>query len=413
VYDDGDRPVEPFLPLSQAPEVKPMLTNCRCGQFFFLAAVFLGVAALIATPPATHAEDPGTTNAKALSRAFRGAAEAASPAVVTIIAKSKSKPVEVPPGLRELLKDPRFKDLVPGAPPPKEKPKGKARPGEEEEPEFESQIGSGVLIDTAGVILTNNHVVEEAEDILVRLHDGREYQATSPKGDTLSDLAILHIKAEGPLPAARLGDSDKLETGDWVIAIGSPFELDTTVSAGIISGKGRGIHQIQRGKLLQTDAAINPGNSGGPLVNLDGEVVGINTAIATSTGGYQGIGFAIPINRAKWVVRELVKTGSVRRAYLGIRIDETTSQVAKRVGVPVRSGVLVIDVIPNSPSADAGLKANDVIVEFAGERVRDPRDLQDAVEQKPLDSRQQVKVLRGGKTSTLELVVKPLPEGRK
>src|SRR5205085_10712903 len=131
-----------------------------------------------------------------------------------------------------------------------------------------------------------------------------EYQASAPKTDHLSDLAIFKIKAESSLPVARLGDSDKLETGDWVIAIGSPFELDTTVSAGIISGKGRGIHQIQRGKLLQTDAAINPGNSGGPLVNLDGEVVGINTAIATNSGGYQGIGFAIPSNRAKWVVRE-------------------------------------------------------------------------------------------------------------
>ena len=359
----------------------------------------------------TSAEDQSAINhAKALSRAFRGAAEAASPAVVTIIAKSKAEVGPVPRELRELLKDPRFKNLLPEGAIPKDPDDKKPAP-EDEETALTTQVGSGVLIDSSGVVLTNSHVVEEADEILVRLYDGREFQASKPQTDPMSDLALLRIKAERPLPEARLGDSDKLDTGDWVIAIGSPFELDTTVSAGIISGKGRGINQIRRGKLLQTDAAINPGNSGGPLVNLDGEVVGINTAIATSTGGYQGIGFAIPINRAKWVARELVQNGSVRRAYLGIRIDETSPKIAKQAGVPVRSGVLVIDVIPGSPSADAGLKANDVIVEFAGEKVRDPRDLQDAVEQKPLDSKQALKVLRAGKTSTLELVVKALPEG--
>ena len=188
------------------------------------------------------------------------------------------------------------------------------------------QVGSGVIIDASGVILTNNHVVQDAEEIVVRLADGQELKAVDVKTDPLSDLAIVRIKPDPgqTLRAARLGDSEALKIGDWVIAIGSPFELEATVSAGIISGKGRGIEKIRRGKLLQTDAAINPGNSGGPLVNLEGEVVGINTAIASSNGGYQGIGFAIPTDRAKWISQELLTRGTVRRAYLGIRIDELT-----------------------------------------------------------------------------------------
>lgn len=384
-----------------------LLSGSRFGRSYSLS--LCGALVVILSAVGTRAEDTSAVgHAKALSRAFRGAAEAVSPSVVTIISKSKSKAGEAPRELRELLRDPRFRNLVPDGTIPRD-PDRRPR-SEDDERELTSQVGSGVIIEKGGLILTNNHVVEDADDILVRLPDGREFHATDPKTDPLSDLAILRIKAEGSLPAAKLGDSDKLDTGDWVIAIGSPFELDATVSAGIISGKGRGISQIQRGKLLQTDAAINPGNSGGPLVNLDGEVVGINTAIATSSGGYQGIGFAIPANRARWVVRELTSHGSVRRAALGIRIDETTPQNAKRVGVPVRSGVLVIDVLPGSSSAEAGLRANDVIVEFAGERVRDPRDLQDAVEQKPVDSKQSVKVLRNGRTSMLELVVKALPE---
>lgn len=373
-----------------------------------LALQVAGTLAIVLAAGVRAEDTSAVGHAKALSRAFRGAAEAVSPAVVTIISKSKARTSEPPRELRELLKDPRFRNLVPEGVVPRD-PDRRPR-SDDEEREYASQVGSGVIIDKAGLILTNNHVVEDADDVLVRLSDGREFHATDPKTDPLSDLAILRIKPETSLPAAKLGDSDKLDTGDWVIAIGSPFELDATVSAGIISGKGRGISQIQRGKLLQTDAAINPGNSGGPLVNLDGEVVGINTAIATSSGGYQGIGFAIPANRARWVVRELTTHGSVRRASLGIRIDETTPQNAKRVGVPVRSGVLVIDVLPGGASAGAGLRANDVIVEFAGERVRDPRDLQDVVEQKPLDSKQRVKVLRDGRTAILELSVKALPE---
>jgi serine protease Do len=221
---------------------------------------------------------------------------------------------------------------------------------------------------------------------------------------------VVQIKPKNKLKPARLGDSSQLNIGDWVIAIGSPFELEATVSAGIISGKGRGIDKIQRGKLLQTDAAINPGNSGGPLVNLDGEVVGINTAIATSNGGYQGIGFAIPANRVKWVAQELRQHGRVRRAFLGIRIDELGPEAARKLGLAARSGVYVKEVINGSPAESAGLKTNDVIIEFAGERVLGPRDLQDVVEQKPIDSQQQFKVMRKGKSVELSVTLEALPE---
>ncbi len=382
----------------------------RCSTLSALAATLLFIVVGFLDAPASSGQENGNAvlHAKSLSRAFRGAAEAASPSVVTIIAKSKPLMLGRGGDIRDLMKDPRFRQLFPEGQLPFDIPEGNDEPGEPALPELESNIGSGIILDASGIILTNAHVVHQAEEVLVRLPGGREVKADEIKTDPMSDVAIIKIKDAGPLTAARIGDADNLEIGDWVIAIGSPFELEATVSAGIISGKGRIIHQIRRGKLLQTDAAINPGNSGGPLVNLDGEVVGINAAIATNNGGYQGIGFAIPINRARWVADELVKHGQVRRAYLGIRIDEITPDTAKRLGVQLRSGVLVVEVLPGTPAAEAGIKPDDLIVEFASERVRDPRDLQDVVEQKPLGSRQKVQVIREGKPTTLQVSVAAL-----
>jgi serine protease Do len=182
------------------------------------------------------------------------------------------------------------------------------------------------------------------------------------------------------------------------------------MSSSAASGKGRGIDKVRRGKLLQTDAAINPGNSGGPLVNLEGEVIGINTAIASMSGGYQGIGFAIPIDRAKWISQELLTHGKVRRAYLGIGIEELTPQAAAKLQLPARSGVFVRDVAPGSPAETAGVKINDVIVEFAGQRTLGPRDLQDVVEQKPIGSQQAVKVMRDGQAVSLTVTLQEYQE---
>jgi len=361
--------------------------NGRLGLNWAMSIVLL-VFNTLATAQEAPIDPAG--QAKALSRAFRNAAKVASPSVVTVIS---SMTVD-----RNDLK--RIPGLL---------PEGFELPEGIQLPESRS-VGSGIIIDEEGTILTNSHVVVDADEIIVRLSDGREVKPTEIKSDSKSDLAILRIPAQSELQAARLGDSDQLAIGDWVIAIGSPFELDTTVSAGIISGKGRGISQIKRGRLLQTDAAINPGNSGGPLVNIDGEVVGINTAIASSSGGYQGIGFAIPVNRAKWIAQQLKQDGVVKRAFLGIKIQEVTSSVAQRLKVRVRAGVLVDGVTSSSPAETAGVKKDDVIVEFAGRPVRVPGELQDIVEQQPVGSTRPVVLMRNGEKLTLEVVLQPLPD---
>ena len=234
-----------------------------------------------------------------------------------------------------------------------------------------SGIGSGVIIDPSGIILTNNHVVDGAGKIMVRLHDGREFEATDVKRDPKTDLAILRIKGAGKLTAVKLGNSDDAQVGDWVLALGDPFGLEGTVTAGIISAKGRPLGAT-RANFIQTDAAINPGNSGGPLVNLDGEVVGINTAISSNNGGNQGVGFAISSNLAKWVSQQLIANGTVKRAYLGVAIQPVDPDLAKQFGVETMQGVVVADVQPDTPAAAAGVKPGDVIVEFAGKAGHQP-----------------------------------------
>jgi serine protease Do len=270
-------------------------------------------------------------------------------------------------------------------------------------------VGSGIIIDPKGIILTNNHVVEGADEVLVELVDGRQLKATDIKTDEQSDLAIMRVKTNGFLPAATLGDSDTLDIGDWVIAVGCPFELDSTVSAGIISGKGRVLSADSRASFLQTDAAINPGNSGGPLVNLDGEVIGINTAIESSTGTYEGIGFAIPSNLVKWVAPQLIKNGAVKRAYLGVKIGEINGELADHVGVPPNSGVIVSEVLANSPAAAAGLQEGDIILAFAEKKITNPQQLQEIVERSPNGSNQQVEILRNGQKMKLQAEVQALP----
>jgi serine protease Do len=356
--------------------------------------------------PTADAADADELNAvahaKSLSLAFRRAAERAQPSVVTIVSRRTLEDPRL--GFRELLQDPDLRELFPDDP---DVPPGS---GADRAPGIRIDVGSGVVTDTQGIILTNNHVVADADEVVVRLPDGSELPAEEIRTDPKSDLAIVRVQPTSDLAPARLGDSDKLEIGDWVIAIGSPFELESTVSAGIISGKRRSIRRIERGQLLQTDAAINPGNSGGPLVNLDGEVVGINTAIATSSGGYQGVGFAIPSKHAKWVASELLVHGKVRRAYLGTRIGELTAEASRRFNVAARSGVWVVELVTGSPADEAGVEANDVIVSFGGVPVRSPGDLQKVVEQKPIGSKQQLVVIRKGKRLKLEVTMTELSD---
>ncbi len=375
-----------------------------------VAAVGLGGAVWqgVVGQDSTSMDEPnGLAKAESLSRAFRAAAKRVIPTVVKIT--STTNPRTIGPG------DTPAENPFKGTP-----FEGYFDDGDLPDFRFFGQLpkrrglGSGVIIDPKGIILTNNHVVAGADKVLVELADGREFEATEIKTDELTDLAVLRIDVKERLPAATLGDSKSLEIGDWVLAIGNPFGMDHTVSAGIISGKGRSLGSSlragKRAEFLQTDAAINPGNSGGPLVNLRGEVIGINTAIASNTGGYQGIGFAVPSDRAKWVASQLINNGSVRRAYMGVRIAKTNSPLGRRLGVARVQGVLVASVYEESPAASAGLRVGDVVVAFAGQPARNPGELQAIVERSPLASRQKVDVVRDGKRITLQVVLKSLPD---
>jgi len=262
-------------------------------------------------------------------------------------------------------------------------------------------LGSGVIIDSEGIVMTNNHVVKDADEVIVVLQDGTELYGTEYTTDPLTDLAIVRVKTKSPLPAAKFGDSDALDVGDWVLAVGHPLELETSVSAGIISAKGRSLGKVPRAQFLQTDAAINPGNSGGPLVNMRGEVIGINTAIASQTGGYQGIGFAVPVNIARDVVRQLRDEGTVSRGYLGVTIQPLTKDMAEQfTGSPDRKGVVVNAVRPGTPAESAGIQTGDVITHFADYPVSSPSSLQRAVERVPVGSRHPVNFVRYGKPMT-------------
>lgn len=387
-----------------------MQSSHRKGWKWLLAAMVLAATGLAVVAGDSvwgqgTADPSATSHAKALSKAFRMAAEEAMPTVVKIKTHAKMQPVargaapDRSSGEENPFKGTPFEDFFRGD--------GSGRQFRQFMPPRDG-VGSGVVIDKSGIILTNNHVVAGADEIIVQLFDGREFKATEVKTDPQTDLAVLRISGATDLHAARLGNSDDLEIGDWVIAIGNPFELDTTVSAGIISGKQRELDRVQRANFLQTDAAINPGNSGGPLINLDGEVIGINTAIASNNGFNQGVGFAIPVNTARWVADQLVAKGTVDRAYLGIKIGELDADLAKQFGVD-KGGALVNEVLPNTPAAAAGLKAGDVVVGFAGKEVKGPRSLQDLVERTAVDKKFPLKIIRDGKPETLSVAVANMP----
>ncbi len=270
-------------------------------------------------------------------------------------------------------------------------------------------MGSGVIVDPSGIILTNNHVVKDADMLKIKLHDGRQFEATEWKTDPKTDIAVVKIPTTSDLPVANIGNSDQLDVGDWVIAVGAPFGLDETVTAGIISAKSRGLGIADREEFLQTDAAINPGNSGGPLVNLDGEVVGINTAISSTSGGYQGIGFAVPVNLARWVGDELMKHGTVQRAFLGVGIQSIDSALSNQLGLDTVKGALVTDVRPGTPAAKSGLQSGDVILEFDGVPISKPGDLQGRVERASLMDLHKLVVVRDGKQLIFEVRVEAMP----
>ncbi|KAA1261878.1 Periplasmic serine endoprotease DegP precursor [Rubripirellula obstinata] len=348
---------------------------------------------------------------RALSRAFRLAARKATPSVVTIL--SYGQPVA---GAKPNQSDDSSTDEE-DTNEDNENDDTDSSSSNAQDANQLTGLGSGVIVSKTGMVITNNHVIVGAKRVVVQLSDETEIEATEVYGDAASDVATLKIAIpqEEWLAGVRMVDadianSDLIEIGDWVLAIGSPFRLDATVSAGIISAKDRTLGRIRRGRLIQTDAAINPGNSGGPLINLDGDVVAINTAIATRNGGYQGIGFAIPINQAKWIAEELAAHGKVRRAAIGIIMAELKPRIARQFKLPAGIGILAYQVIENSAAQRAGIQPLDVITEFAGERVNKPSNLQRIVERSPIGSFQEVVVLRRGEKMKLEIEIASLED---
>ncbi len=313
----------------------------------------------------------------ATQQAFTNVVKAVTPAVVNISTISKKKVIQP---FFEF--SPFFGDLFEESP---------ARPRYKKE----TSLGSGFIINREGYIVTNDHVVRDAESIQVKLSNENVYDGKVVGGDPKTDIAVIKINAREALPVAVLGDSDKLQVGQWAIAIGNPFGLDRTVTAGVISATGRsnmGIETYEN--FIQTDASINPGNSGGPLLNIYGEVIGINTAIVAAG---QGIGFAIPVNMAKRVVDQLVKKGSVTRAWLGVAIQPVTEDIAASFGLGKARGALVSDIMADSPAEKAGLRQGDVIVKFAGTEIKDAKQLQLTVADAPIGKPVEVEFYREGK----------------
>jgi serine protease Do len=271
-----------------------------------------------------------------------------------------------------------------------------------EEAMVQNSLGSGVVVTAEGHIITNNHVVDQVDEIEVQLSDGRTKKAKLVGSDALVDLAVLKIDEPGLKPL-KFGDSDAVQAGDFVVAIGNPFGFEETVTDGIISSKGRPNRVDGFGDYLQTNAAINPGNSGGPLVNLRGEIIGINTAIISRSGGSQGIGFAIPSNSVKTALESLLKNGRIIRGYLGIQARPTTQGVAET------DGVIVDDVVPNSPASEAKVKRDDVIKKFNGHTVRNITELRSLVAQVELNKKVELELVRGGNTLKLSAEIKEQP----
>jgi len=358
-----------------------------------------------------QAQERGIDSLRQTGKAFASVAKKASPAVVFIQVEMAAKgnstmEFSSPFGGTSPFDDEFFRHFF-----------GPFSPGQQGQPRQAPPQrhavgqGSGFIVSTDGYILTNNHVVGDADKITVKLEDGREFTAKTIGTDPRSDVALIKIDAEG-LPVLSLGDSDALEVGEWVVAIGNPFGLSHTLTVGVVSAKGRSsVGLADYENFIQTDAAINPGNSGGPMVDLDGHAVGMNTAIFSRSGGYIGIGFAIPINMIKSIKQQLLDSGSVTRGYLGIVIQDLTSDLAKSFGLDVHKGVLIADVSKDSPAERAGLKQGDVIIEFDGKPVDKVGPFRNRVALNAPGSSKPITVLRKGERQTLSITIGKLPEG--
>jgi serine protease Do len=340
------------------------------------------------------------STAKSLGRAFVEVAKKVQPAVVNV---TTEKTITMRPWERfgeDFFKGGPFEDFFKGF---GFSPREKGR----EYRHKQRSGGSGVIVDKEGYILTNNHVIEGADKVKIKLNDGREFKATVKGQDSKTDLAVLHIKAKD-LPVTTLGDSDKLEVGEWAIAIGSPFGLEHTVTVGVISAKGRsGLGTGTYEDFIQTDASINPGNSGGPLINIDGEVVGINAMIIQPG---TGIGFAIPINMAKQILNDLIKEGRVVRPWLGISAQDLTPEMVEHFKAKDKEGVLIGQIYPGTGAEKAGLLPGDIIKSVDDKAVKSVSELVKEIQKKKIDQKVKLSLLRDGKAMTIEVTTTAMPE---
>jgi len=339
--------------------------------------------------PAAYAKSTGTFNAP---ESFSRLAETASPAVVNIRIEKTVKLRE--PSMRQFHRDPwgreqPFKDFF-------ERFFGEESPREFKQP----SVGSGFIIDKSGYVVTNNHVIENADKIVVKLSDDHELDAEVVGRDPNTDIALLKVDSDTDLPFIKMGDSKKLKIGQWVVAIGSPFGLERTVTAGIVSAKGRVIGSGPYDDFIQTDASINPGNSGGPLLNMDGEVVGINTAIIASA---TGIGFAIPISLAQGIIAQLKSEGEVTRGWLGVAIQDLTSEMAEYYGLKDRKGVLVADDFSGDPADKAGIRAKDIILSVNDREIESSRQLTSMIAGLKVGEIAKIEVFRDRKIKTFSI----------
>ncbi|MEQ8853372.1 Do family serine endopeptidase [Gimesia sp.] len=382
------------------------LTANRNWMFAIIGSACLVGAAVGVAQKDVSSDVPVAANATELSSIFRDVSKRVMPSIVSIETVSKTSQVSnqqmLPFGddspFKDLFEnDPRFKDML------------KQHQNQPRRAPRKMGTGSGFIINKSGLIMTNSHVVNGADVVKVTLNDGREFTASDIKTDPRSDVAVIKIDAPD-LVAIPLGDSSKMEIGDWVLAIGNPFGIGMSVTNGIISAKSRGPGINDREDYLQTDAAINPGNSGGPLLNLRGEVIGINTAISSRSGGYDGVGFAIPVNMARWVSGQLIDHGMVKRSFLGVGIQPISNDLSKSFDIKVGQGAIITQVMEDSPADKAELKTGDIILNFAGKDVSGPRNLQGIVEQLSVGKSYTMELLRDGKRVQLQVTMQEMPK---
>jgi Do/DeqQ family serine protease len=380
--------------------MRKKMTKGLVWSFSFLALLFGLFFCMDSDRVNSLPKNDQLTTAKSLGHAFVEVAKKVQPAVVNI---TTEKTITMSPWDRygeDFFKGSPFEDFFRGFGfSPREKGK--------EYKQKQRSGGSGVIVDKEGYVLTNNHVVEETDKVKVRLNDGREFIATVKGQDSRTDLAVLHIKAKD-LPVADLGDSDQLEVGEWAIAIGSPFGLEHTVTVGVISAKGRsGLGTGTYEDFIQTDASINPGNSGGPLINIDGEVVGINAMIIQPG---TGIGFAIPINMAKQILSELIIQGKVVRPWLGVSVQDLTPEMAEQFQVKEKEGVIVAQVHQGTGAERAGLTSGDIIKSVDEKAIKNINELVKEIQKKNVGQKIKLSIIRDGKGMTIEVTTTAMPD---